>query len=147
MKTYYAENELNVGCCYGGGELDIPYTSIEEAKAHYIDFFKEEVMYIFDELGEDIEDFYDKAYHKLTEKGKEKVWQYIEEHCHPHFVCKELPDYDYYSVQSWCDGFGNDTYTVTAFPNVEQAIAYNEKHDNKYIVVGQWWGEEYQTYY
>jgi hypothetical protein len=58
-----------------------------------------------------------------------------------------LPDYDYYSVQGECDGFGNDTYTVTAFPTVEQATAYNKKHNNKYTVVGQWWGEEYQTYY
>ena len=147
MKTYYAENELKIGCRYAGGEPCIPYTSIEEAKAHYIDFFKEKVMCALDEQGEDIENFYEKDNNELTKEGKEKIWQYIEEHCHPHFVCKELPDYDYYSIQDWCDGFGNDTYTVTAFPNVEQAIAYNEKNDNKYTVVGQWWGEDYQTYY
>jgi hypothetical protein len=59
MKTYYAENELHVGYCYAGGEPDIPYLSIEAAKDSYISFFKEEVMYILDEQGEDTEDFYD----------------------------------------------------------------------------------------
>ena len=111
MKTYYAENELKIGCRYAGGEPCIPYTSIEEAKAHYIDFFKEKVMCALDEQGEDIENFYEKDNNELTKEGKEKIWQYIEEHCHPHFVCKELPDY---IARDLC--FSSRNCRVSAFP-------------------------------
>lgn len=50
-------------------------------------------------------------------------------------------DYDFYAVQDWCDGFGNDIYTVAIFRKREKAIKYAQKHGGEYTIVGQYWGE------
>ena len=50
--------------------------------------------------------------------------------------------YDFYAVQGWCDGFGNDIYTKAIFRKREKAIKYAQKHaDREYTIVGQYWGE------
>ena len=58
----------------------------------------------------------------------------------------QVPDYDYYAVQGYCDGFGNDTYTVTCFLSLKEAENYVSNH-KYYQVVGQWFGKEYRNYW
>ena len=43
--------------------------------------------------------FFEETGYKIT-KQEEKM-----------IISKTIPDYDFYAVQGWCDGFGNDTYT------------------------------------
>ncbi len=63
-------------------------------------------------------------------------------------ITKEIPDYDFYAVQGWCDGFGNDTYTKSCFKTYQEAMDYIHKLKDKELkVVGQWWGEEYINYW
>ena len=52
--------------------------------------------------------------------------------------------YDFYSIQCYCDGFGNDTYTVAIFPTLEKAKAYVAKNGGE--IIGQHWGEYYSEY-
>lgn len=59
---------------------------------------------------------------------------------------EQVPDYDYYAVQCWCDGFGNDTCTVTCFLSLEEAENY-VKNDRNYQIVGQWFGAGYRNYW
>ena len=146
MKTYYIANEINIGRHYGGGEPETLFLSIEELMLNYVHFFEEEIYWIFDEQNIDMEQYYNEK-EELTDKGIEVFKKYIIDHCKPHIVCKELPDFDYYAVQDWCDGFGNDTYTITCFPTYEQADKYNKENENKYKIVGQWWGDTYLTAY
>ena len=59
---------------------------------------------------------------------------------------EQIPDYDYYAIQGWCDGFGNDTYTITCFLSLEEAENYAKKHKDCEIM-GQWFGKEYRNYW
>ena len=59
---------------------------------------------------------------------------------------EQVPDYDYYAVQGWCDGFGNDTYTITCFLTLKEAENYARKLENCQVV-GQWFGKEYRNYW
>lgn len=64
-------------------------------------------------------------------------------------ICsKEVPDFDFYAVQGWCDGFGNDTYTKACFRTFKEAQSYikKSKHTN-YKIVGQYWNSEYRNYW
>ncbi len=59
-----------------------------------------------------------------------------------------LPNFDYYAIQGWCDGFGNDTFTVTCFRTYAEAKNYIEKNRyNNYEIVGQYWGKDYRNYW
>lgn len=59
-------------------------------------------------------------------------------------VSDEVPDFDYYAVQGWCDGFGNDTYTKTCFKTLKEAQNYVRKSAEGYKIVGQWFGKDYR---
>lgn len=58
---------------------------------------------------------------------------------------KELPPYDYYAVQSLCDGFGNDTYTETIVKTFEDAKNFVRRNNLKrnFKIVGGYFGGEY----
>lgn len=58
---------------------------------------------------------------------------------------KELPPYDFYAVQTCCDGFGNDTCTETIVKSIEDARDYVRKNNLKrnYKIVGGYFGAEY----
>ena len=62
-------------------------------------------------------------------------------------VSEELPDFDFYAVQCWCDGFGNDTYTAVICKTYEKAKAYIEEHwgehKDDFAIVGQWFDRNY----
>lgn len=58
---------------------------------------------------------------------------------------KEVPDYDFYSVQAWVDGFGNDTYTMAIFKTEEECKKYLEEYPDC-VIVGQKWGD-YTNYF
>lgn len=53
---------------------------------------------------------------------------------------------DFYAVQGWVDGFGNDTATWAIFKTREEAIEYTKDWKCEYKIVPQWWGE-YENYY
>ena len=55
--------------------------------------------------------------------------------------------YDFYSVQSYCDGFGNDTYTVCCFKTFTEARKYVERTEGEFKIVGQRWGVDYNNFY
>lgn len=71
---------------------------------------------------------------KLTAKEKKSI------------ISEQIPDYDYYAIQGWCDGFGNDTYTITCFLSLKEAENYIKEHNN-YQIMGQWFGKEYRNYW
>lgn len=49
---------------------------------------------------------------------------------------------DFYSIQVYCDGFGNDTFTWAAFKTLEEAISYVKTKDlTLEDIVPQYWGE------
>jgi len=56
-------------------------------------------------------------------------------------------DADFYSIQFYCDGFGNDTSTGAAFKTLEEAISYiKAKGYNFENIVPQYWGEYNNKY-
>ena len=61
-------------------------------------------------------------------------------------ISKEL-DYDFYSVQSYRDGFGNDTYTECCFKTFTEARKYVERTEGDFEIVGQCWGDYYVNFY
>lgn len=103
------------------------------------------------------EELIEAVYHFLWEEFEEK--KDFEKFIVPwrkKIVSKEIPNYDYYAIQSFTDGFGNDTYTETCFPTYEQAKEYcqqlnKDKDEDDYThrarVVGQHWGETYNNYF
>ena len=62
-------------------------------------------------------------------------------------VCKDIPDYDFYSVQMLVDGFGHDTATMAIFKTKDECYKYLKKKKKIYgghmtmIINGQYWGE------
>ena len=80
--------------------------------------------------------FFEETNEKITEKEKRMI------------ISKTIPDYDFYAVQGWCDGFGNDTYTKCCFRTYQEAVQYvrNFKKE-EFKIVGQWWGKEYINYW
>ena len=63
-------------------------------------------------------------------------------------ISKTIPDYDFYAVQGWCDGFGNDTYTECCFRTYQEAANYVRNFKNKdFKIVGQWWNKKYINYW
>lgn len=80
-----------------------------------------------EELIDDAEGFIRR---KLTKKEKQSI------------ITKEVPDYDYYSIQCFEDGFGNDTYTLAVFLTKEECVAYGKEHykEEDWEIVGQYWG-------
>ena len=56
-------------------------------------------------------------------------------------------DADFYSIQFYCDGFGNDTSTWATFKTLEEAISYvKAKGYNFENIVPQYWGEYNNKY-
>ena len=64
-------------------------------------------------------------------------------------VSKEIPDFDFWAVQAWTDGFGNDTYTICCFKTKEEALnyMYKNKEHSRQVVVGQWFGKPYRNFW
>ena len=65
-------------------------------------------------------------------------------------ICTDMPHYDYYTIQYWVDGFGNDTATATSFKTYEECTTWIADHsdvDEDFKIVGQFWGDDYQTYF
>jgi hypothetical protein len=64
---------------------------------------------------------------------------------------QEVPDFDFYSIQCWCDGFGNDGYTSICFKTKEEAEEYIKKNkddlEDEVQIVGQWFGKTYRNYW
>ena len=71
----------------------------------------------------------------LTEKEKNMI------------VSEEIPDYDFYAVQDWCDGFGNDTVTVATFKTKQECENFIAEERNGAVIVGQHFGKEYRNYF
>ena len=59
----------------------------------------------------------------------------------------DMPNFDFYAVQGWCDGFGNDTYTATICKTYDEAKAYIAKYwgngGREPAIVGQYFGKAY----
>jgi hypothetical protein len=110
MKIYYFNTEIEY-CddCYGSG------------RGHY--FRSKEAL---------IEDALDWAYQVLDEDEYENFENSLDER----IVTEEL-SCDYYAIQGWCDGFGNDTYTYACYPTYEQAVKHCEEGQT---IVPQYWG-------
>lgn len=72
---------------------------------------------------------------RITEKEKSLI------------VSKEVPDYDFYAVQDWCDGFGNDTVTLAIFKTRQECENFISQERNGAVIVGQNWGKEYRNYF
>lgn len=82
------------------------------------------------------------AYHDFIGKPnrKEKYKNII--------ISKEIPDFDFYALQQWVDGFGNDTLTIMICRTKEEAEHYNTtKYNNDCVIVGQWYNQEYRDYW
>lgn len=59
---------------------------------------------------------------------------------------EKVSDYDFYSVQTWVDGFGNnDTYTMAIFKTEEECKKYLDEYPDC-VIVGQKWGD-YTNYF
>lgn len=58
-----------------------------------------------------------------------------------------LPDFDFYAVQGWCDGFGNNTYTLTITKTYEDAEEYISQRGEggNYKIIGQWFFTPYRN--
>ena len=64
-------------------------------------------------------------------------------------ISKEIPDFDFYAIQSYADGFGNDCFTRAIFKTKEECTNFItqggfEKDECK--IVGQYWGA-YENYF
>ena len=66
-----------------------------------------------------------------------------------------MKEADFYAVQCFYDGFGNDTLTLAVFPTETEAQAWcdqcNKEHKptvycGKAEVVPQWYGEYHNSY-
>ena len=73
---------------------------------------------------------------KRLEKPLNKKWK-------NRIISKEIPDFDFYAVQSYADGFGNDSFTRAIFKTKEECTKFIiqggfEKDECK--IVGQYWG-------
>lgn len=88
-----------------------------------------------EELINDAETFIENSKKPLTEKEKNLI------------ISKEIPDYDFYAAQDWCDGFGNDTITLAIFKTKQECENFISRERNGAIIVGQWWGKEYRNYF
>ena len=54
---------------------------------------------------------------------------------------------DFYSIQVYCDGFGNDTSTRAVFKTLEEAISYVKTEGYAFEdIVPQYWGEYTNKY-
>lgn len=62
-------------------------------------------------------------------------------------IVSENLDYDFYAVQTYCDGFGNDTYTECCFKTFMEAKKYVERTEGDFKIVGQCWGDYYVNFY
>lgn len=59
---------------------------------------------------------------------------------------RQIPDADCYAIQRECDGFGNDTYTVTLLPTKAAAVEYAEQNGYDFDnIIPQYWGKEYKN--
>lgn len=72
---------------------------------------------------------------RITEKEKNLI------------ISEEIPDYDFYAVQDWCDGFGNDTVTLAIFKTKQECENFISQERNGAVIVGQWFGKEYRNYF
>lgn len=58
-----------------------------------------------------------------------------------------MEKFDFYAIQDYVDGFGNDTYTIAIFPTFEQAVKYADTNCRAAVeIVGQKWGEYYNMF-
>lgn len=56
-------------------------------------------------------------------------------------------DADFYSIQVYCDGFGNDTSTRAVFKTLKEAISYIKTEGYNFEdIVPQYWGEYTNKY-
>lgn len=54
---------------------------------------------------------------------------------------------DFYSIQFYCDGFGNDTFTSAVFRTLKEAISYIKTEGYAFEnIVPQYWGEYVNKY-
>ena len=64
-------------------------------------------------------------------------------------ISKEIPDFDFYAIQGYVDGFGNDTYTLATFKTREECMNFITRKgldNDEYTIVGQCWGT-YKSYF
>lgn len=88
-----------------------------------------------EELIASAENFFERENPRITEKEKNLI------------VSEEIPDYDFYAVQDWCDGFGNDTVTLATFKTKQECDNFISQERNGAVIVGQHFGKEYRNYF
>lgn len=122
MKIYYFSKDIDRGSCEYGNGQHEEYTS------------KEDLIREFEEA---LDNNWETP---LTGEELKSI------------VCTDMPNYDFFTIQYWVDGFGHDTATATALKTYEECTTWITDHANEYEniklkIVGQFWGDEYWEYF